>query len=1200
MARGPIGDILRHLHQLPETPTEQTDGQLLQRFIGQRDEAAFAGLLRRHGRLVWSVCRHRLHHEHDAEDAFQATFLVLARRAAAIRKTESVASWLHGVAYRIARKAVTATANRRRRERRSAAAEAQPPLADLAVRELQALLDEELERLPAKCRAAFVLCCLEGRSRKEAAAELGWSEGTLSCRIAQARRRLQARLVRRGVTLSAALTAGVLWGQAASACVPPALVPPTLKAALLVATGAKASGVVTPSVAALVQKGAGAMTSAKLRLATAVLLAASLVGSVGWVVGQRADEKPEPGRGPQTGASAQPQARSEPHKTDLYGDPLPEQAVVRLGTSRLRTSRYQRFAPNGRRIVLDRADGGLQLFEVPTGKPLAVIRGTDVPGRKEIIGGTLAFTPDGKYLAAVCWEGRCGIWETATGRLVRWFESPFYSIIRCDFSPDGKLLAVGASGAGLDDIKVGVYEVESGKQLFTTPGTNSVFAPDGKSLVTWQGYALSAGRKEQTTRLVAVPTGKVLSELTNTWQLVDFFPPSDGTRFFEVTPGPGWAIRMWDVATGTVQRTFRGPVGGDAGWYRSVYVRHAPGRQELIAVGASPPGIWCWNLETGRKLWQTPLAAQTAYYPELSEDGKVLVISDTAGTVRVVNTATGEERTSFKPAVIGHGTNGQLSPDGKTIATTAGGRVAFWDAASGKLLSEQPGHSAGITAAAFAPDGAKVFTMGRDRTLRAWDAATGKELFRASTEPADCLAVAPEGNALFAGGPNAGTIRVFDVRTGKCERIWRAFAKDVVGLALTGDGKRLIAAGRDRDTADSLVRVIDARTGLPVREFGASAAKIEQLAVRPDGEAVATSHTGQRVCLWDARGKKVVEKTGRGERVSVRELAGKDKEARGGAGGYVTPYRIGSVGVSPDGRWLVYSDQEQGVVIVNARSGREAGRVKLDVFYQNPSIRDDVRDALAFSPDGQTIAWSGVESTAAVFLIEARTAQLSGQLSGDSAPVQHLVFSPDGSRLLSAGPDGSALIWDLTGRHMSSAAGSKASSPVELESCWTDLGSDDAVKAYQAIRTLISTPAESAAFLGTHLQPIAVPDVKRRAGLVGDLDSGAFATREAAMKELTKLGPLVEPDLRTALDKSPSLEARRRIEQLLARLETTGSTSKGEPLRASRAIEVLERIATPEARQLLTKLIAGAPNADQTREAKAALERLAKRRPPSP
>jgi RNA polymerase sigma factor (sigma-70 family) len=184
--------ILRHIHNLIESTSTSgpTDTQLLHRYVTQRDESAFAALLRRHGRLVWNVCRRFLHHEQDAEDVFQATFLVLARRAECIHKAEAIASWLYGVAYKIAMKA-----KRRARKRQDDECQSPPRVQsqatnDLALRELQVVLDEELQRLPAKYRDPFVLCCLEGRTRTDACAELGCGEGTISSRIARARRLL--------------------------------------------------------------------------------------------------------------------------------------------------------------------------------------------------------------------------------------------------------------------------------------------------------------------------------------------------------------------------------------------------------------------------------------------------------------------------------------------------------------------------------------------------------------------------------------------------------------------------------------------------------------------------------------------------------------------------------------------------------------------------------------------------------------------------------------------------------------------------------------------------------------------------------------------------------------------------------------------------------------------------------------------------
>jgi RNA polymerase sigma factor (sigma-70 family) len=285
------GTLIRHLRRMAAPPAAQglTDAQLLQRFAADGEETAFATLLQRHGRLVWSVCRRILVHEQDAEDVFQAVFLVLARRAASIRKGESVASWLYGVAYRIAMKARKKTANRQKYEAQARPRSGACPTAELMCRELQALLDAELHRLPQKYRAPFVLCCMEGKGRKEAAEELGWKEGTLAGRLGMARQLLQRRLARRGVSLAIVLGTAALSETASAAILPTNLMQSTLQAACCCAASG-GSAVVSASVAELVQGVSQAMLWNKVKLGTLLLLLAGIAG-VG-IATQRAADPP--------------------------------------------------------------------------------------------------------------------------------------------------------------------------------------------------------------------------------------------------------------------------------------------------------------------------------------------------------------------------------------------------------------------------------------------------------------------------------------------------------------------------------------------------------------------------------------------------------------------------------------------------------------------------------------------------------------------------------------------------------------------------------------------------------------------------------------------------------------------------------------------------------------------------------------------
>ena len=275
MANGQVTTVLRYLRKVValREAEDGTDGQLLARFVADRDEAAFEALVKRHGPMVLGVCRRITGDPHDADDAFQATFLVLVRKAARIRRPERLANWLYGVAYRTAREAKARTARRKARERAvsAALADRRAPGPDPG-RDLRPLLDRELARLPEKYRAPVVLCDLEGKSRKEAAGQLALPEGTVSSRLTRARALLRKRLARQGVALSAtALAAAVT--QAASAEVAAPLAAATAKAATLLAAGHALAAVVSARVSSLTEGVLRTMFISKLRVILIVALA---------------------------------------------------------------------------------------------------------------------------------------------------------------------------------------------------------------------------------------------------------------------------------------------------------------------------------------------------------------------------------------------------------------------------------------------------------------------------------------------------------------------------------------------------------------------------------------------------------------------------------------------------------------------------------------------------------------------------------------------------------------------------------------------------------------------------------------------------------------------------------------------------------------------------------------------------------------
>ena len=274
-----------------------TDGQILERFTnrdGDGDELAFASLVERHGPMVLRVCRTVLRDAHEAEDAFQATFLILALKAGSIRGRDSLTSWLYSVAYNVAATARSSAARRRSHELKAAQTRSLAFTED-AQDDLGPVIHEELDRIPERYRTVLVLCCLEGLTQHQAAQQLGWPLGTVQSRLARGRERLRARLARRGLTPSSAVLMLPLSSEAAQVALPAALANSTVRLALTIgAARALAIGVVPVAVMSLAKRAVRTMFVNKvLTTGVAILLAAGVIATGAAVYAYQA-AKPDP------------------------------------------------------------------------------------------------------------------------------------------------------------------------------------------------------------------------------------------------------------------------------------------------------------------------------------------------------------------------------------------------------------------------------------------------------------------------------------------------------------------------------------------------------------------------------------------------------------------------------------------------------------------------------------------------------------------------------------------------------------------------------------------------------------------------------------------------------------------------------------------------------------------------------------------
>jgi RNA polymerase sigma factor (sigma-70 family) len=958
MANKQLSIVLRQIRRLvgASPGDEPTDGHLLQRFADHRDEAAFATLLRRHGPLVLGVCRRLLGDMQDAEDAFQATFLVLARRAAALDRRGTVAGFLYTVAYRIALRARANAARRRERERHAAKTLATETADELSWRDLRPVLDEELNRLPEKYRAPILLCYLEGKTQQEAAELLGWTKGTVSGRLARARETLRSRLVRRGLAPSAAaLSAGL--AESASAAVPASLRTATLDAALRFAGGQAATG----AVADLTQAALRGMGLFKGKaIASLVLAVAVLTAGTGLLIRHMAVSPPLPNREQGKGEAAQSKAVAP--RVDVHGDPLPPGAVVRLGTLRLCQGDNVEaavFSHDGKMLASSGDYRGehnfIRLWDLSSGKELRRF-----PGESH----DLAFSPDSRLFAASREFSELCLWNVSTGKQLWCWDvkaeprapnesaPKFYGIA---FSPDGKTLAV-----ALGDKTVRLIETITGKerQRLKDNATNVAFAPDGKSLACYHfmGKTVSlwnwAEAKKQHTlshpeasisSLAFSPSGRQLAvkpEFVNKIFLWDtatererrqvpaagishclrFTPDgkslSTGDWSFDLatakdTRVEGWdrgialspdcrrwartllgSLRVWDTATHkeVVQ------LDRHYGWIRHA-IPSADGKT-IRTVGQFDETIREWDAATGKHLRKIQTAPWQKFLT-FSRDGRVAAMPRFGGKLVLVDLSSGEIIQECGEARSQIRTMA-LSADGKRLAVLSGDEektLHLWDMVAGKKLRSMRGKVDDFHRLAFSPDGKTLAAAASLDGLRLWDAATGeplkgpvwkakrrKEPFEESIypkplgnfgvlvdpnakpkpSPAAGLVFSPSGKtlAVMSGfhrerwspcSPDAGLLRLYDVRTGK--ELFQLCQQEPL-VVFSPDGKSMVTAGHH----DSAVYLWDASNGQQLARWPGHRGTITSLAFSADGRTLISGSADSTALVWDVRPPKPREK----------------------------------------------------------------------------------------------------------------------------------------------------------------------------------------------------------------------------------------------------------------------------------------------------------------------------------------------------
>jgi WD40 repeat protein len=620
--------------------------------------------------------------------------------------------------------------------------------------------------------------------------------------------------------------------------------------------------------------------------------------------------------------------------------------------------------------------------------------------------------------------------------------------------------------------------------------------------------------------------------------------------------------RLWDVATGKEVRRF---MHGQKG-YGVACLAFSPDGKTLATLGTQS-GVFLrlFDVETGKLRRAFPKDGEQRTRPgsvAFTPDGKMVAVA--CGSIHLYDVASGEERLRISRQASGL----HFTDEGKTLVAAVDGAIYRWDTASGKPLTPDAGDS-GVEHIFVTPDGSRVITRDQEGHGHLWDGKSGKHLRRFSLAWQRGVALSPDGrflavpvtdrSAMFTDPRHTDVrydgsrVRLYDIASGNYVDRFAAFKGAVQDVAFTADGKQLVTT----EVAGGKVRIWNVETGKEERSFTLQLDALKQRSyflgqsrLSPDGKTVVATYqedTGNRLGRREPR-----------HLVRLWDVAtGKDlPELEGGQ----------PVAFSPDGRFVVTTGDNH---VCHVATGK-----RITTLPFGGHIR-----TATFSRDGRFLATTVAGDIVQIWEVASWTKR--SELQGHRDQVTALAFAP-GGQLLTGSLDTTVLAWDLRPPRVAES--------VSLESAWNALAAGEAGEALRGEGRFLAAPADAVRSFAEKIKPAEALDPKRVQRLLADLDSDAFAVREAASKALERFDEQAIPYLEAALKATKSPEVRRRVSKILE--QQRGAVLPAEQLRQVRAVQILEGIGDGAAKDLLTKWSGGPAGSRLAKEAAAALQRL--------